>query len=117
MTSIPVSAGPISRRQSEDYRRKLLNDAERSLHEQLSQTDYRTLKYGVKLHVVEGPPDERILEAVDEHAIDLLVMGTAARSGVSRLVVGNTAERVLARVSCSVLAVKPKGFVSSVTVD
>lgn len=90
------------------YRRTLFNNAERALHEQLAQTDYRTLRYGVQLHVVDGPPDQAILNAVKEYDIDLLIMGTIARSGVSRMIVGNTAERLLSQVGCSVLAVKPR---------
>ena len=39
-------------------------------------------------------------------------MGTMARSGIAGLLIGNTAERVLRKLPCSVLAVKPDGFVS-----
>jgi len=41
---------------------------------------------------------------------DLLVMGSVARSGIPGLVVGNTAEKILGHVDCSVLVLKPKGF-------
>ncbi|MGE3314981.1 MAG: universal stress protein [Planctomycetaceae bacterium] len=92
------------------YRRTLFKNAERALNEQLLQTDYRTLRYGVQLHVVDGPPDQAILKAVKEYEIDLLVMGTIARSGVSRMLIGNTAERLLSQVGCSVLAIKPGGL-------
>jgi hypothetical protein len=40
----------------------------------------------------------------------LLVMGTAARSGVAGTLVGNTAERILSRIKCSVLALKRSTF-------
>ena len=46
---------------------------------------------------------------------DLLVMGTIARTGIAGFIVGNTAERLLPRIPCSVLAIKPEGFVSPVT--
>ena len=49
-----------------------------------------------------------------EHRINLLVMGTVARGGVTAMVMGNTAERVLDNVDCSVIAVKPDGFVSPI---
>ena len=45
---------------------------------------------------------------------DLVVMGTVARTGISGLLIGNTAEAILEQVQCSVLAVKPHGFVSPV---
>jgi nucleotide-binding universal stress UspA family protein len=52
-----------------------------------------------------------------EEQIDLIVMGTVGRSGISGLFIGNTAEKVLQKVDCSVLAVKPEGFVSPVKLD
>ena len=45
---------------------------------------------------------------------DLVVMGTVARTGIAGLLIGNTAEAILEQVQCSVLAVKPPGFVSPV---
>ena len=44
-------------------------------------------------------------------------MGTVARGGIPGLVFGNTAERVLRKLRCSVLTLKPDNFVSSVRVD
>jgi nucleotide-binding universal stress UspA family protein len=43
-------------------------------------------------------------------------MGTVARGGIAGLLVGNTAERVLKRLSCAVLALKPEGSVSPVRI-
>jgi len=93
-----------------EFRERKKQEAEEQLHEQLAQTDYRTLSHGVQVDVVEGAPDVAILDAIEEHEIDLLVMGTLARAGVPGLLIGNTAERLLAQVPCSVLAVKPDGF-------
>lgn len=47
----------------------------------------------------------------------LVVMGTAARTGIPGFIMGNTAETILNRPDCSVLAVKPPGFVTPVTVE
>ena len=60
---------------------------------------------GMQLHVVEGEPLIRIPEVVTERSIDLLIVGNLARCGLPGLVVGNTVERLLPRVRCSVLAV------------
>ena len=46
---------------------------------------------------------------------DLVVIGTVGRTGIPGLIIGNTAENVLQTTSASVLAVKPSGFVSPVT--
>jgi len=45
----------------------------------------------------------------------LVVMGAVSRSALVRVFIGNTAERVLDRLSCDVLVVKPRGFKSVVS--
>lgn len=47
----------------------------------------------------------------------LIVMGSVARTGISGLLIGNTAEKVLRNCDRSLLTVKPDGFVSPVTLD
>ena len=39
-----------------------------------------------------------------------------AKTGIPGLVIGNTAEQILSRVNCSVMALKPRGWQSPVTV-
>ncbi len=58
----------------------------------------------------KGKPHKVIPKFVGENDIDLLLMGTVARSGVPGFLVGNTAEKILNQVDCSVLALKPKGW-------
>jgi nucleotide-binding universal stress UspA family protein len=62
-----------------------------------------------------GEPEEAIARFVESHGIDVVVMGTVARTGIAGVVMGNTAERVLQRLRGSVLAVKPPGFQTQVT--
>lgn len=71
----------------------------------------------LRTHLRQGMAGEEIPRLISDLRSDLVIMGTVARTGVSGLVIGNTAEEILDRVSCSVLAVKPDGFVSSVTLD
>jgi nucleotide-binding universal stress UspA family protein len=49
--------------------------------------------------------------------VDLIVMGTVSRSGLPGFLIGNSAEKVLPLVDCSLLTVKPEGFVSPVKAD
>lgn len=72
---------------------------------------------GVQTIHRRGEPEGVIPEFVVAQGIDLVVMGTVARSGIAGLLIGNTAERVLRKLPCSVLAVKPDGFVSPVGLD
>ena len=47
-------------------------------------------------------------------AADLIALGTVGRSGIKGLLLGNTAEKVLGTCDCSILTVKPDGFVSPI---
>lgn len=67
-----------------------------------------------RLHLVKGDPAGAICSLVKKLKIDLLVMGTVCRTGIPGIIIGNTAENVLNCVDCSVLTVKPEGFVSPV---
>lgn len=69
---------------------------------------------GVETTVLKGEPWDVIPQFVESHGIDVVVMGTVARTGIPGFVIGNTAERVLQRLRGSVLAVKPPGFQSQV---
>lgn len=64
------------------------------------------------LRVLDGEPLAEIPNEVARLAIDLLVLGTVGRSGLAGLLIGNTAEEILRRVDCSVLALKPDRFQS-----
>ena len=67
-----------------------------------------------EVHLVEGDPGDVSPYLADQLDITLLVMGTVGRTGVPGLIMGSHAERILDQVRCSVIAVKPAGFVSPV---
>ena len=69
----------------------------------------------VQRHLLKGKASPLIVRLARRKSIDVIVMGTVCRAGVPGLFIGNTAEKVLRQVSCSVLTVKPEGFVSPVT--
>jgi len=93
-----------------EQQKKIHAEKERMIHEQLAQTDYRTLEHGVKVHVVDGTPEYVIPKVMEEENIDLIALGTIARRGIPGLLLGNTAERLLSEIGCSILAIKPEGF-------
>lgn len=68
----------------------------------------------VQLHLLKGEASELIPALAQKKHIDVIVMGTVCRTGVPELFIGNTAEKVLRQVNCSVLTVKPDGFVTPV---
>ena len=69
------------------------------------------------LHVVKGPAQFVVSELARELAVDLVVMGTVARTGIDGFFMGNTAESILGQLDCSVLTIKPPGFTSPVTLE
>ena len=66
------------------------------------------------LRYLRGRTDKAIPNFVEINAVDILVMGTVARSGILGFVIGNTAENIMAELGCALLALKPNGFVSPV---
>lgn len=90
----------------------MVKTAEEAHHEQV---DLRAERYGVtelggSVHFVRGNPSEVLPRLATKLKIGLIIMGTVARTGLSGLIIGNTAETILRSVECSVLAVKPEGF-------
>jgi len=63
-----------------------------------------------KVHFLKGDPGEVIPSLARKKRAELIVMGTVARTGIPGLFIGNTAEKTLAEVDCSVLTVKPGAF-------
>ncbi|CAN5451548.1 hypothetical protein BH23VER1_BH23VER1_04030 [soil metagenome] len=51
-----------------------------------------------------------IVGYIRERGADLVVLGTRGRTGLKKLLLGTTAERIVSESPCSVLAVKPEGF-------
>ena len=62
----------------------------------------------VTIASARGDAAEEILHYAGHNAIDLIVMGTHGRSGLSRVLLGSVADRVLRGAVCPVLAVPPR---------
>ncbi len=62
--------------------------------------------------VASGPPHQSIVERALADNADLVVMGTRGRSGVQRVLLGSTAERVVRTAPCPVLTVRSDHEVS-----
>lgn len=67
-----------------------------------------------KIAVIEGTPREAIPQAAKSLGAGIVVMGAISRSGLKRILVGNTAEAVLDSLGCDVLIVKPGRFKTQV---
>ena len=96
----------------EELRKNAKADAEVRLDRLISNCERGVP--GDHAHSIHGYAEEALQGFIERDKSDLLVMGTVGRSGLAGLVMGNTAERILDRVQCSVLAIKPDGFTSTI---
>lgn len=84
---------------------RIEEDAQKKLQEISNQVKYEK----IEALVLRGRAFSGIIETTKEKTIDLIVMGTHGRSGLSHLLMGSTAEKVVRKSSCPVLTVKAKG--------
>lgn len=59
--------------------------------------------------IVEGSPKVEIIQYARKHAIDLIVLATHGRTGLSHVIMGSVAEAVVRTAPCPVLTVRPEG--------
>ncbi len=76
--------------------------------ELLGQWDLSSIDY--ETHIEKDSASNLILSLAAKHHVDLVVMGTVARTGIAGFFIGNTAEKILNNIECSALTVKPSGF-------
>jgi len=83
-------------------------DALRALAGELQVPEERT-------HMQPGNPVDLLPKISADIGADLVIMGAISRSRLENAIVGSTAEKILDRLGCDVLVLKPKGFMSPVT--
>ena len=97
------------------YRKASLDKVMGEVTQHLGQdaTDYLR----PQMHLVKGWPSKEIPALAKKIKASLVVMGTVARTGIPGFLMGNTAEAILNQIECSVLAIKPPGFVTPITLE
>ena len=80
--------------------------AEESLAKLAALEDLKDVQHQTLLK--KGPLWDVISEMADQHHVDLIVLGTHGRTGISRLAMGSVAEEIYRRARCPVLCVGPK---------
>jgi nucleotide-binding universal stress UspA family protein len=88
---------------------KVVEEAAREAAEYLEKmaASLRADGFKVRAMVQERPPADAILHVADREEVDVIVMSTHGRSGLSRLVMGSVAESVLHAARRPVMLVKP----------
>lgn len=61
-------------------------------------------------HLRPGSPAREITALAESLEAGVVVMGAVSRSGLKRLFIGSTAERVIDQLSCDVMVIKPESF-------
>lgn len=92
-----------------EFEAPLMEHADKLAHDQLArflEVHGFAAHPRLKSRIVAGPPGPTILDVAESDKPDLLVIGTHGRTGVARMLMGSTAEKVLRSAPCPVLAVK-----------
>jgi nucleotide-binding universal stress UspA family protein len=105
----------VSKNEVDEYVRRTQEDAREALQRLLEPFHQVIADENVRL--VRGEAPAAIARLAESLPADLIVIGTVARGGLPGLIMGNTAESVLQRVPCEVLAIKPDSFVSPLAVQ
>lgn len=87
---------------------QIATDLETRARKQLRQMALRAKAAGVRAGVLllEGVPPERIVRAARAKRAGLIVMGTHGHTGLTRMILGSVAARVVATAPCPVLTVR-----------
>ena len=99
----------------DEWGRGVRDKHRRLLGELLQLYDLENLMHQV--YLLKGEAGRLIPALAAANEIELIVMGTVSRTGIAGLLIGNTAEKVLRQVDCSVLTIKPEGFITPVKLD
>jgi len=87
------------------FEKELIDGAEKRLYE------FKDEHFGefpeAKTVVVAGDPSEEIIDYIQEHKIDLVIMGTHGRKGMDKIIFGSVAERVVKTSPVPVMVVNP----------
>jgi nucleotide-binding universal stress UspA family protein len=89
-----------------DLRKKLEKERRQRVEEVVAEAREGNGDVPCQVHIAWGRPFQEILRGAAEHAVNLIVLGTAGRSAdLERALFGSTAEKVLRAAPCPVLCV------------
>jgi universal stress protein A len=93
----------------------LLEDLQRQASLDLAQVllEAQGAKVEITRQVVVGIPYRTIVEVARTEKVDLIVMATHGRTGLSHLFMGSVAERVVRTAPCPVLTMRPTAVTAS----
>lgn len=93
-------------------RQEINDEAQKRLEEFVGSLD--TDPEQIQLHLSWGTAWQEVDRLARHVNADVIAIGTVGRSGIKGVLMGNTAEKILATSECSILTVKPEGFLSPI---
>lgn len=102
---MPATYGPMIGPISESYEALKKSSMER-LEDLIPENRSKSIL--IEKVVQWGSPASTIAEFAADRGADMIVVGTHGRTGLSRMLMGSTAESLLRQAPCQVLVVKPK---------
>ncbi|MWV41279.1 universal stress protein [Natrialba sp. INN-245] len=95
-----VPEGPLGTLESEE--------ATPAAHRAVEHVESEAAETGLEAvtAVEHGVPHEEILDYVDDHDVDMVVMGTQGRTGLDRVLVGSVTERVIRMAEVPIVTVR-----------
>lgn len=109
VSMLGATLDPVPTATAEAIERQAVREARKAFVEAVEKSGIRAQR-----HFVTGQAVDMIPLLARRQRIGLVVMGAVSRSGLRRLVIGDTAEQVLDSLPCDVLVVKPASFKSKV---
>jgi len=97
--------------QEQIFMLKLIKNSMNKLDEIIANPEYKGVSFYTELRM--GNPFHGITKIIDDHTVDLVVMGTTGSSGIKELLVGSNAEKVVRYAKCPVLTINDKADTAS----
>ncbi len=97
---IPLATG------SAEYLYSVPEPATAELKKLLSEVVPKDPNIPYEHHLLAGDPAEAIIRMAEQENIDMIVIGSHGRTGLTRLLMGSVAEAIVRRATCPVLTVK-----------
>ena len=85
---------------------QLRENAEQELKDLFKRHKSEFPNVNMRMESVEGVPVMKIVETANREKADLICMGTHGRTGISHLLIGSVAEKVIRTAHCPVLVCK-----------
>ena len=93
---------------SEEDLKRIMVESKQDTKKYLDQVVARLARSGIKVHpiILTGKPAESLIDYIGSNDVDLVVMATHGRSGLTRFFWGSVAEKILRSIETPILLVK-----------